>query len=881
MKNYFLPGSFPKKDSGRIQICRVMKLTTCSLLLCSCFAFAGQANSQNAKVSLNKNQVQLEEVLNEIEKQTDYLFISNRDVNLKQHVSIHANKRSVRDILSEVLKNTGLTFTVEGVNIVLSVVNPISTIVAPQHERKIEGKIVDAKGEPIIGANIIEKGTTNGVISDLDGNFYLNVAPDATLVISYIGYASQELKTQNKTSFHIILREDSETLNEVVVTALGIKREEKALGYAVQKVGGDKMNTVKSVDVGTALTGKIAGLNVQNSTEFNEAPSILLRGESPLLVVDGVPYNNLSLRDIASDDIESVDVLKGATASALYGSRGGAGAIMVTTKKGKEEGLNIDINSSTMFESGFLKLPEVQTSYSAGAYGKYNANELLWGDELDIGRMAVQYDPNTYEWREMPLVSKGKNNFKNFLEFSFVTNNNVSVTQKGKYGSFRTSLTHVYNKGQYPNTKLNKMTYTVGGNMKFKNLSVDGGLTYNKRFYPNDFGTGYGAGGYIYNLLVWNGSDLDIRDYRNYWVKGKENERQNWPNTLWYDNPYFIANEIIHSSDYDIVNGYLSANYSIKPWLKLSLRSGLDMYSNREKWRNSIGAAGGWDRNGYYAEKRSGGYSINNDFLLTADHKFGDISLDGFIGGTIYFYQDDYLQNETQNGLTVPGYYSLYGSVDPIKMESSLGKKQVNSLYGKISASWKSTLFLDVTGRKDWSSTLPSETRSYFYPSVSGSVVLSEFISMPSWIDFWKLRGSWTQTKSDLSIYDTNKAYTIENNRWNGLNGATFPTKIRGTLINPSSTRSFEIGTALHLLKNKLSMDIAYYQKLFYNLTTDAQISDACGFHSTLINIDEEHTRKGVEISLNANIYKDKDWDWNATFNWALDRYYYSKIDPT
>ena len=567
MKNYFLPGSFPKKDSGRIQICRVMKLTTCSLLLCSCFAFAGQANSQNAKVSLNKNQVQLEEVLNEIEKQTDYLFISNRDVNLKQHVSIHANKRSVRDILSEVLKNTGLTFTVEGVNIVLSVVNPISTIVAPQHERKIEGKIVDAKGEPIIGANIIEKGTTNGVISDLDGNFYLNVAPDATLVISYIGYASQELKTQNKTSFHIILREDSETLNEVVVTALGIKREEKALGYAVQKVGGDKMNTVKSVDVGTALTGKIAGLNVQNSTEFNEAPSILLRGESPLLVVDGVPYNNLSLRDIASDDIESVDVLKGATASALYGSRGGAGAIMVTTKKGKEEGLNIDINSSTMFESGFLKLPEVQTSYSAGAYGKYNANELLWGDKLDIGRMAVQYDPNTYEWREMPLVSKGKNNFKNFLEFSFVTNNNVSVTQKGKYGSFRTSLTHVYNKGQYPNTKLNKMTYTVGGNMKFKNLSVDGGLTYNKRFYPNDFGTGYGAGGYIYNLLVWNGSDLDIRDYRNYWVKGKENERQNWPNTLWYDNPYFIANEIIHSSDYDIVNGYLSANYSIKPWL--------------------------------------------------------------------------------------------------------------------------------------------------------------------------------------------------------------------------------------------------------------------------------------------------------------------------
>lgn len=293
-----------------------------------------------------------------------------------------------------------------------------------------------------------------------------------------------------------------------------------------------------------------------------------------------------------------------------------------------------------------------------------------------------------------------------------------------------------------------------------------------------------------------------------------------------------------------------------------------------------MGAAGGWERKGYYAEKRSGGYSINNDFLVTANHQFGNISFDGFIGGTLYFYQNDWLQNETQNGLTVPGYYSLYGSVDPVKMKSCLEKKQVNSLYGKASVAWKSTFFLDITARNDWSSTLPSETRSYFYPSVSASVVLSEFIPMPSWIDFWKLRGSWTQTKKDLSIYDTNKAYTIKTNSWDGLNGATYPTKIRASVINPSSTRSFEIGTGLHFLKNRLNLDIAYYQKLFYNLTTDAEISDASGFEYTLINIDEEHTRKGVEISLNANLYKDKDWDWNTTVNWSLDRYYYSKIDP-
>ena len=339
------------------------------------------------------------------------------------------------------------------------------------------------------------------------------------MVISFIGYVTKNIAVGHKEIFNITLLEDSRKLDEVVVTALGIKREEKALGYAVQKVKGDNLTIVKSVDVGTAITGKIAGLNVQNSSEFNEAPSMQLRGETPLLVVDGVPYGNITLRDIASDDIESIDVLKGATASALYGSRGGSGAIMVTTKRGKEEGLNVSINSNTMFDAGFLRLPEVQTSYSTGMNGKYNSEDFVWGDKMDIGRTAIQWDPIGMEWKDMPLISKGKNNFKNFLEQSIVTNNNISVVQKGKYGSVRTSLTHIYNKGQYPNTKLNKLTYTVSGDMKWKDLTFEGGLTYNKRFYPNNEGTGYGTGGYIYSMLVWTGTDLDIRDYKNYWLR--------------------------------------------------------------------------------------------------------------------------------------------------------------------------------------------------------------------------------------------------------------------------------------------------------------------------------------------------------------------------
>lgn len=322
-----------EKDSGMNRIRRVMKLTTCSLLLCSCFAFAGSINSQNAKVSLNKSQVQLGTVLTEIEHQTDYLFVSNRDVNLEQRVSVQVNDCPVNEALLEILEGTGLTFKVEGVNIILSEMNSVPKSVAPQQERKVSGKIVDVKGEPIIGANIIEKGTTNGIISDVDGNFTLSVVQGATLVVSYIGYASQEFKIGNKTAFQIVLREDSETLSEVVVTALGIKREEKALGYSVQKMSGDEMPTAKSIDITTSLTGKIAGLNIQNNTEFDQNATISLRGATPLLIVDGIPYANLSINEIAADDIESIDVLKGATASALYGSRGASGAIMITTKR--------------------------------------------------------------------------------------------------------------------------------------------------------------------------------------------------------------------------------------------------------------------------------------------------------------------------------------------------------------------------------------------------------------------------------------------------------------------------------------------------------------------------------------------------------------------
>lgn len=849
-----------------------LKRITCCLALVLCYSTLVFA--QNPKISILAKDISIKELLNQIEEKIDYSFAYATGVfDSNTKVSVDAKNEDVKDILLSVIPNIEIQF--DGKKIIILAENN-----APQTIITVKGIVLDEAGLPLIGASIAAKGSNNWATTDALGEFTIKVPSDATLSAIYLGYVTQEIQVSGRKNLSITLGEDHSLIEELVVTALGIKREEKALGYATQKIVGNTLSTVKNTDIATSLTGKIAGLNVLNSTEFNTAPTIKLRGETPLLVVDGVPYGNISLRDIAADDVESIDVLKGATASALYGSRGGAGAIMVTTKKGGKEGLNIQINSSTMFNVGYLVLPEVQSSYSQGGAGKYVAGaEFVWGDKMDIGRKAVQYDPYTYEWREMELVSKGKDNFKNFLEPGLVTNNNISITQQGKYGSFRTSLTHVYNKGQYPNQKLNKITYSVSGQMKLNKLNIEAGAIYNKRFYPNDQGAGYGGGGYIYNLLVWTGTEYDVRDYRDYWVRGKEHEKQNWMYGVWYDNPYFLAHEQTRSNNYDKINTYLSGRYDIFPWLNLSIRSGIDAYMSRTETKNPPSSNGGWNKKGYFEVEKGTGFSMNNDALLSADHSFGDFTVDGFVGGTLYYYNDEYSGAETRNGLSIPGYYSLKASVDPIRASSTYRSKQVNSLYGGIAFSWKDAVFIDATARNDWSSTLPEETRSYFYPSVSGSVILSEFFNTPSWLDFWKIRGSWTLTKTDLDVYEINKAYSINTNVWDGLNTATYPTSMRSSTLQPTASKAFEVGTGFNILDNRLRFDITYYNKLRYNLTREATISDASGFEDTLINYDEELLRQGVEVSMGASIIRTANWNWDVSANWTRDRYTYSKID--
>ncbi len=868
-----------KKIPLRMKISAIMLFLVCGLM------YASGSYSQSTQFSFSVNNSSVQNVLDHMEKQTEFKFFYNNNlVDTDRLVSIDVNKKNVFEVLNKLFEGTDVSYSVLDKNIILSTKEIIAnaslnTDETQQRIRVIKGKVVDDLSEPIIGANILIKGKGTGTITDINGGFSIEATDTDVIQVTYIGYLSQETLIGAKSHFEIVLKENAKRLDEVVVTALGIKKSEKALGYSVQKVGSEELTTVKGVDIATSLSGKIAGVTVLNKNEFNAAPTVLLRGETPLVVIDGVPFENTGLGQVSPDDIESISVLKGATASALYGSKGASGALMITTKRGTKEGLNISVNSNTMLNLGYLVLPEVQHGYSSGSGGKYlqAKSEYIWGDKLDIGRTAIQYDPYTYEWKEMPLESKGKDNFKNFLETSFILNNNVNVSYKGKDGSVRASLTHVYNKGQYPGNKLNRFNYTVAGDMKKGKFSMDASINYNMNFSPQTRGSGYSGLGYMYNMIVWTGTDFDVRDFKDYWVAGKVNEKQNWLYDADYNNPYFLAHEITSSFNESRANAQFNANYEITDWLKATARVGSDFYNQRTENKTPLDVRNSWTgAYGLYNYRR---YSATGDFLLIADKKLGDFNVGGVLGGGMtynhYAYQDSY----TSGGLTVPGFYSLKASKELPKTSSEVQQKQTNSIYGKLEASWKSAIFLEVTGRNDWVSTLEASERSYFYPSVSGSIIPTELIELPDWLSFWKFRSSWTMTKKAAGIYSINKAYDLVSDAWNGNASATYPRVIRDATLKPEKSKAFEVGMAANFFQNRLRFDVAYYTKLFYDIQREASVSYGSGFSASLINYGEERIKKGWEVTLSGDIYKTKNFDWTSTFNWSRDRYYYHKID--
>lgn len=872
---------------------RIMKLTITLLLFAVLAATAGSTYSQNLRINLKMTDATLVDVFREIERTSEFgFFFKNEELNMNQRVSIDLKDASIDEILKKILVDN-YSYRILDKNIIVTRTNVNTGL----QQRPISGKVTDAAGNPLPGVSIVLQGTTTGTISDGNGNFSLtNIPENQVIQFSFIGMRPLSVNVGTKTSFNIVMEVETFGVDEVIVTALGIKREEKALGYAVQSLSGSGLQTVKGIDVGTSLTGKIAGLLVKNSTEFTSEPVIQIRGENPILVIDGVPYGNMNLRDIPSDDIENISVLKGATASALYGYRGASGAIMVTTKKGSaKKGISVSVNSSTMFSAGYLAIPEMQSVYgrvvntATNTYSRYDDGS--WGVPMD-GREVIQWDPVSKTMKAMPYLPIGKNNFKNFLEQGYILNNNVSVAQQGEFGSFRASATWVQNKGTYPNSLYDKYTYDIAGDIKFNKFTLASSIAYNKQTSPNMGFSGYTAYDPMYTMLVWGSADFDIRDYKDYWLVKNETQNSSY---VALDNPYFDRYERIHSLNRDIFNGTISLNYDFTPWLKATIRSGFDSYSDRQVVQISQGSyrsAGsatvilngsqvwGESQRGSYNTGLGRGYSFNNDLLLSANKKLGDFTLDALAGGTIYYRQDEGIEAHTIGGLSIPAFYSLKASINPVLVNSSLYRQQVNSLFGRLSVSWKNFLFAEGTLRNDWSSTLSKATRSYLYPSVASSFVVSELLPKKDWLSLWKLRGSWTSSKTPAGVYDINSVYSITNSYWGELSSAAYPNTIRGVDVHPESSATFEVGSAISILKNRASLDLSYYSKRMFDFLRSADISPASGFYSNYINIDEEITRRGTEITLNGTPVKTNDWQWDLSANWSTYARYYSKVDP-
>lgn len=875
-----------------------MRLLLLSCLLFIISAFPPSLKAQSAKISLNMVNVPLNDVLNEIEAKSSYTFLVNqKNVDLNRKVDAVFTNTAIKDILETLFKDQKISIVVSNSQIILNPAKPDQDGKSAKSGR-ITGKVTEAKTkQPIPGASILVKGTFIGALTDLDGNYKIDVpSGDATLVYSYLGYNTVEIKVGAQSVIDVELSETSIQIEGVVVTALGIKREEKALGYAVQKVDGKGLQTVRPVDVGTSLTGKVAGLLVTNSTEFAKAPDMYIRGEIPILVIDGVPYGNMTLRDVPSDDIESISILKGATASALYGYRGSSGAIMVTTKKGAaNRGLAVTINSSTMFAAGYLAIPESQSTYgrvvNTGTNTTVTNGDGAWGPPLE-GQEVNQWDPISRSWQLKPYLSVGKDNFKNFLEPGYVLNNNLNVVQQGEFGSFRASASWVKNKGQYPNSIFDKLTYTIGGDMKVKKFLLSSSIAYNKQTSPNIGFSGYTGYDPMYSLLIWSSPDFNVLDMKNYWVVPDEQQNNSYTDTN--NNPYFDRNERTHSLDKDIFNGSLSLNYDILKWLKATVRTGFDTYSNRQVVRipkSSLVSAGaatvlengsqiwGESKLGSYNIGLGRGYSLNNDFLLNANHDFSKFTVDGFVGGTIFYRQDEGTDSRTQGGLSIPGFYSLKASVLPAFVTSSIYKQQVNSLYGRMALSWNRMVYAEGTLRNDWSSTLSESTRSYLYPSASVSFVASELLPKIEWLSLWKLRGSWTSSKTPAGVYDINQVFTITNNAWGNLTSASLPSTIYSSTVFPESSSTWEVGTAVNVLKNRASFDMTYYNKRMYDFLESAAITPASGYYSNYVNTGEEITRKGVEVTMNGTPVQQQEWQWDVSLNWSKYARFYTKLD--
>ena len=786
----------------------------------------------------------------------------------------------------------------------------------------LSGTVKDVQGSPMPGVAVLIKGTTLGVVTQNDGTYSLFMGQadkDAVLVFSFLGFKTQELKWNGKTVINVTLEEERQELEGVVVTALGIKREEKGLGYSTQTVTEKMMSDATPTNWASALVGKVAGANILSTSSgpissaritLRGDASLNIDGNNALIVLDGVPLNSQmtgdgsnsygaggggdvpvdygnGIADINPDDIASIQVLKGATAAALYGSRAANGVMLVTTKSGvnkKKKYLGVTFNSNSSFDR-VLHWPEFQEEYGQGdlktnasgkLYYSYGDSEdgaasgnvaLSFGPKLD-GSLYYQYDPETQQMGTVRTPWVKRNHRKAFWQTGYTLVNSIAIDGSSEKSAVRLSLTYTKNEWIMPNTGFNRIA--VSGsfqNQVTDKLRVSAKVNYVKRQSDNLPATGYNNSSIPYFMILTNPS-VDVRWYQQRWVKGKEGREILRPFSPWLDNPYVIAYECLNPMEKHGVVATGSIIYEFSPKWELMIRSGIDLSFDTREMIRPYGLKN--FPKGYYQQQDVFSYENNTDVLLTYRNQLSNsFNLSVSVGANRmdnkYKMQQAYVKD-----LITPGVYKLSNGVAAPITTFTERNKRVNSVYGTATLSYANKIFLDVTGRNDWSSTLPSGNNSFFYPSVSTSFILSDLLRLPEQISFAKLRASWAQVGNDTDPYKTAKYY----------NTSAFPgsASVSPTLYNarfkPEISNSIEVGLDWRMFKQRFGLDLAFYNNITRNQILDVPMDQTTGYTKATMNSGKVRNR-GIELQLDGTPVKTKNFTWNSTFTWAKN---YNKV---
>ncbi|MGM0545502.1 MAG: SusC/RagA family TonB-linked outer membrane protein [Bacteroidota bacterium] len=854
-------------------------------------------------VSVQTEATPLNEVLEDIVQQADLGIAYNAKLqSLSQPVSVSLQDVSAAKAIEKVLASTEYEAAISQTREIILKERPEPQPIEIAMEQEISGTVTDAQtGDPLPGVNVrATEDPSMGTSTNQDGEYTLSVPDEVTsLTFSFVGYQEQEVAIDGRSTVDVSLEPEVEALEDVVVTALGINRDERSIGYASQEVGGEDLTYSRDQNVLGSLSGKISGVQISGSSgaSMGGTQTIKIRGVNsisgegqPLIVVDGTPISNQNFagsggadfgnlaQDVNPNDVESVNVLKGPAASALYGIRGEHGVVMITTKGGADgEDFSVELNSGMEVQRA-ANFMDYQNQYGAGysqefptldngdPYVEAHADES-WGPKMDGTpvRQFQSFYPQDPQYGELTPFEPQPDNIKNFFETGYKSNQGLTISGGGEMSNYRLSFNDSRTDGVYPNTWQKRNNLGVSGDI---DVSEDWTFSTNVNYARNSGQRppqGYGFGSQYFRQWFQRSADMEeLQDYKyddgtiKHWNLSGYGEGDT-PSPLYWSNPYFVAHENPTNDDRNRVFGDFGVEFNATSNLLISASVRGDVYVQNIEGRTAFGGVG---TPGYSVEKHEN-REMNYDLSAQYTESWDKLSLDATLGTNMFESNYSYLEQETVGGLSTPGYYNIEASVDRPNNTSYKQEKIILSAYGLATLGYDDTYFLDLSVRNDKSSTLPEDNNSYWYPSVSGSFVFSEVVDWEP-LSFGKLRLSYAQAGSDLSPYQTTPFYNIGTN-YDGTNTLSVPNNLNNPEIQPSFSHSYEGGVDLSFF-NRLELSFTYYEQQSENQIIPLDISGTSGYNTATINAGLIEN-KGIEVELSGTPIESDNFAWNSNFN--------------